>query len=187
MKTAQPDSTGPRSVPVSAGQHASAASASVQAAPDTAEQPSEAGQLPEIVVGVDGSKLSIIALRTARRLAGKLGCTVHALTVVEHPVAMAVPVAASELSPGAEAVGLLEECVEQVYGEPDPQGVRKTVVGGQAARVLVEASDQAEMLVVGNKGRSGISDLLLGSVSTAAASHARCPVLIVHGRRRVRH
>ena len=139
-----------------------------------------------IVVGVDGSKLSLVALRTARSLADRLDCRLHAVTVVQYPVALAVPVASSELSPRAEAVGLLEECIEQVFGVPNPEGVQKTVVGGHAANVLVEASEQAEMLVVGNRGRGGVQDLLLGSVSSTVVSQARCPVLIVHGHRRAK-
>jgi hypothetical protein len=50
-----------------------------------------------------------------------------------------------------------------------------------AAREILQASQGAELLIVGSRGHGGFSGLLLGSVSSASARHARCPVLIIHG------
>ncbi|MSR99873.1 universal stress protein [Arthrobacter sp. BL-252-APC-1A] len=133
-----------------------------------------------IVVGVDGSALSLVALRTARRLADLLQCRIEAVTVWSYPVALAVPIASSEWSPRVEAESILDETVQEAFGEDLPEGLQKTVVSGQPVPVLVEASNDAEMLVLGSRGRGGFAGLLLGSVSSAAAAHAHCPVLIVH-------
>ncbi|GAA1348494.1 universal stress protein [Arthrobacter koreensis] len=133
-----------------------------------------------IVVGVDGSELSLVALRTARRLADLLECRIEAVTVWSYPVALAVPIASAEWSPRVEAQSALEETLQAAFGQDVPEGLKKLVVSGQPVQVLVEASKGAEMLVVGSRGRGGFAGLLLGSVSSAAAAHAHCPVLIVH-------
>ncbi|MFF2821800.1 universal stress protein [Arthrobacter koreensis] len=133
-----------------------------------------------IVVGVDGSELSLVALRTARRLADLLECRIEAVTVWSYPVALAVPIASAEWSPRVEAQSALEETLQATFGQDVPEGLKKLVVSGQPVQVLVEASKGAEMLVVGSRGRGGFAGLLLGSVSSAAAAHAHCPVLIVH-------
>lgn len=133
-----------------------------------------------IVVGVDGSALSLVALRTARKLADLLQCHIQAVTVWSFPIALAVPVPTTEWTPQAEAETELNETLQSAFGEEMPEGLTKTVVAGQPVHVLIEASRGAEMLVVGSRGRGGFAGLLLGSVSSAAAAHAHCPVLIVH-------
>jgi nucleotide-binding universal stress UspA family protein len=72
--------------------------------------------------------------------------------------------------------GLLGELDETVKGID----VRRTVVEDRhPAEALVELSDDADLVVVGSRGRGGFSTLLLGSVSHAVVLHARCPVVVV--------
>ena len=71
---------------------------------------------------------------------------------------------------------LLGELGETVSGVE----VQRTVVGDRhPAEALVQLSVDAELLVVGSRGRGGFSELLLGSVSHAAVLHAVCPVVVV--------
>ena len=57
--------------------------------------------------------------------------------------------------------------------------VEQRTVEGSAAKALIDASAEADLLVVGARGRGGLERLVLGSVSQHCAHHAHCPVLIM--------
>lgn len=134
----------------------------------------------QIVVGLDGSRLSIEALWKARRLAAALGCPLRVVTVWHSAISLTPPVAAATWSAQVEAENTLNEALEEAFGSDIPENLTRTPLMGQPVELLIEASRGAEMLVVGNRGRGGFAGLLLGSVSSVLAAHARCPVLIVH-------
>jgi nucleotide-binding universal stress UspA family protein len=72
--------------------------------------------------------------------------------------------------------GLLDEVGETVEGVD----VQPSVVEGRSpAEALIELSADADLRVVGSRGRCGFTSLLLGSVSHAAVLHARCPVVVI--------
>jgi nucleotide-binding universal stress UspA family protein len=78
-----------------------------------------------------------------------------------------------------------EELVDQLLGEVGVEGVdvqSSVVQERHPADVLVELSADADLLVVGSRGRGGFRGLLLGSVTHACVLHATCPVVVVHSR-----
>ncbi len=75
---------------------------------------------------------------------------------------------------GAERI--LDEAITEALGAVD---VERVVTEGSAGEVLVQASGDADLVVVGSRGRGGLRGALLGSVSSHVAQHAPCPVVIV--------
>jgi nucleotide-binding universal stress UspA family protein len=73
--------------------------------------------------------------------------------------------------------------VDKVLGElgeqSRPESVTVQSVSGTPAEELINAARDADMLVVGSRGAGGFARLLMGSVSTQVAYHARCPVVVI--------
>jgi nucleotide-binding universal stress UspA family protein len=135
---------------------------------------------PEIIVGVDGSEASIEALRQGQWLAFVLNARLVAMACWEYPPVYAGYVALGIEGFEAGARKILESAVETAFGSKVPETVEVRLVRGTPKKRLVEASRGALMLVVGRQGNSAVAGLLLGSVSSACAAHAHCPVLVVH-------
>lgn len=133
-----------------------------------------------IVVGVDGSDSSIAALRYAASLAAVLDSPVEAVMAWSHPVYVE-PYLLREWSARDSAIEELDRATYSAFGDSPPQRLTKTVLEGPPARRLIEISKNSAMLVLGSRGHGGFVGMLLGSVSSACAHHAHCPVLIVRG------
>lgn len=143
----------------------------------------------KIVAGVDGSEESKAALRWALDEAhlrrAELLC-VHAWLYpsVVDPTGLTSPLEVSMLDTlRDDASELLEHVLAEVATEADKDvEISRSVVEGPAASALLAAAKDADLLVVGSRGRGGFTGLLLGSVSQQCAHHASCPVAIVRGR-----
>ena len=133
-----------------------------------------------IAVGVDGSASSKAALQWAARIACATGCGIDAITAWEYPASYGWMMAPAGWPSEADSITMAQRTVDEVFGEQRPTDVQVVCTYGPARTVLLDASKDAQMLIVGSRGHGGFASLLLGSVSAACAEHAHCPVLIVH-------
>jgi nucleotide-binding universal stress UspA family protein len=135
-----------------------------------------------IVVGVDGSDHGQCALVWAAREAERRRRPLHIVTAYSVPIFAAsgldggyATVDDSVIREGAEAI--VKQALDKVAGYNID--VDASVENGDAAGVLLELSETAELLVFGTRGRGGFVGRLLGSVSSALPAHAKCPTVTV--------
>ena len=136
-----------------------------------------------IVVGVDGSPGSRTALAWAAAEAADHRADLLVLNVWEHtllPPAGSVSVSERYVpDPSQRTAEDLVQIIREVLGEEPPVLVQPHVKQGRPAKVLIEESANADLLVVGKRGHGGFAGLVLGSVSQHVAAYARCPVTVV--------
>ncbi|MFD9123344.1 universal stress protein [Kitasatospora sp. NPDC059571] len=135
-----------------------------------------------IVVGVDGSPSSNAALRWAARQAELTGATLDAVIAWEYPASYGWSGTLADGDFGVWAGKALSDAVAAELGAEPAVVVRERVLGGNAATVLLDAAEGADLLVLGNRGRGGFRQALLGSVGQHCVQHADCPVVIVRGK-----
>ena len=140
----------------------------------------EARDIRTIVVGVDGSEASVEALRQAQSLAVPLSATLVALASWEVPPVYDGYVAMGINDFDVRAGEILQDTVEKAFGADTPENVEPRLVQGHPRHTLIEASRDADLVVVGRRGHGGFGGMLIGSVSSALVAHAHCPVLVVH-------
>ena len=141
-----------------------------------------------ILVGTDASKASVEALRRAAEEARMRGATlevVHAFDPPDQTTAFPVPPERgkdkADLEKAREAAtAKLGEWLKGLDVDLSDIKVEWSVVADKRpSRALVERSNDADLVVVGSRGRGGFAGLRMGSVSEQVARHARAPVLVV--------
>ena len=133
-----------------------------------------------IVVGIDGSQPSRLALQWAMRQGELTGATVDVIHAWEMPLIYGtVPVVVMPDDMEVVAEGLVADTISAVAGTGPAMPVRGRAVHGNPAAVLIEAAQDADLLVVGSRGHGGFVGALLGSVSQHCVHHATCPVVVV--------
>jgi nucleotide-binding universal stress UspA family protein len=144
------------------------------------------GERSTVVVGVDGSPESGVALRFALEDAARRGASVRVVSVYVPPEYWAAAYGLSALPVTEEVVAQHEavarEAVDAVVAD-DPAladvPVEVLALPGPPARALIEQARGAELLVLGHRGRGGFASAVLGSVGLHCVLHAACPVTIV--------
>lgn len=130
-----------------------------------------------ILVGVDGSDEGARAVAWAANYAALSDGILELIIAWHWPPSYGYPMPIPDYDPELECRTVVEKAAAQI--SLPPAQLRTTVVGGAPAQRLVEASANADLLVVGNRGHGGFSGLLLGSVSGHCVHHAHCPVVVV--------
>jgi nucleotide-binding universal stress UspA family protein len=139
-----------------------------------------------IVVGLDGSRASRAALAWSlaeARLRGSTVRAVHAWMIPAMgsgdaliPPGSYIDVSADEIEKAAHEA--LEREIEEANAEAGVT-VERYVEEGPAGDVILDASKDAELIVVGTRGRGAIATLVLGSTSRHVVHHAKRPVVVV--------
>jgi len=143
--------------------------------------------MAEIIVGVDGSQVSKLALEWAIAEAHLRSVSLRVVSVIKSP---ATWIGMGEaLSSGVGATlsddALLAACgdtLDEVLGTvtlPPGLNLVKDLHIGSAAKVLVTLSKDADLLVIGAQGHGEVGGVLLGSVAMHCVHHSVCPVTVV--------
>ncbi|MGW7363514.1 universal stress protein [Streptomyces sp. NPDC054841] len=137
------------------------------------------GAAGRVVVGVGDSTEGSGALRFAFREAEARGCALHAVR------AWRCPTCEPDLSGDAarehrdRADGILSDALRSVEADQHAVDVSRDVIEGPAHKVLVDASANADLLVVGAPRRHGAFGLQLGRVAHALLHHSESPVAVI--------
>jgi nucleotide-binding universal stress UspA family protein len=143
------------------------------------------GEVRRIIVGIDGSPTAEAALRAAIAQAKVWGAELTAVSGV--PVGTGAGILAwlpaqidhdqilTDVRAGLDAI------IDPFAAEAGIT-IHRTVLDGTGAELLTGLSKDADLLVVGSRGRGGFRGLLLGSTSQAVLQHSACPVLVVNTR-----
>jgi nucleotide-binding universal stress UspA family protein len=149
-----------------------------------------------VVVGVDGSAESRAALEWAAHEARLRNAVLRVVYVYEHTPAwqmygygLEAPMAVttestsgSAAEEAADAARRARQLVEDMVADVEDRELEVEAMvyeDRRPSRALVELSRDADMLVLGSRGRGGFAGLVLGSVSQQCVHHARCPVVVL--------
>jgi nucleotide-binding universal stress UspA family protein len=136
-----------------------------------------------VLVGVDGSDDSRVALQWAAGAARELGLGLRVMQSWQYPASAVVEVGRLELPDPERVDGMVEELLQQFVDDvlgPEAMDVSVEVGRGVAASALMRAAQQpTNMIVVGSRGLGGFASLVLGSVSRQLLEHASTPVVVV--------
>src|SRR3954454_18927120 len=139
-----------------------------------------------VVVGVDGSPESREAIVFAMREAVRRQAWLKVAAAAQLPEYWTIAYGTSELPSPQEVIADTKRMARQTLDEvvndhPELAAVEFDVeaIAGPPGAVLVDASEGADLLVLGHRGRGAVRSALLGSVGLHCALHATCPTTIV--------
>ena len=134
----------------------------------------------KIIVGVDGSPSSNAALEWAAQEAEIRGASLELIHAWNYPnLGYGGYVAVLE-DFEKDAANVLDEVVSATHEAHPNLKLVSSLLQGPTAQTIMERAKEADMVVVGSRGRGGFSGLLLGSVGQQLVHHCPVPVVIIH-------
>ena len=139
-----------------------------------------------IVVGVDGSPSSKVAVYWATRDAALRNVPLTLVNVVSpiladwRPVSVPVAIEDWQKEQGLEVVENARRVADENRPDGRPVKIKTEVLFSATVPTLIDLSKDAEIIVVGCRGRGALAGALIGSVSTGLVHHAHCPVAVIH-------
>jgi nucleotide-binding universal stress UspA family protein len=141
--------------------------------------------MPGIVVGLDGSDGARRALDWAMQEAAVHGAPLTVVAVHEVPksywggIPVTGPADESLLAKLRRPAEEMTEAAASALGDGRPATINVQVVSGFVVKELVQASHDADLVVLGSRRVGTFSRLVMGSVSSEVVQHSACPVVIV--------
>lgn len=132
-----------------------------------------------VVVGVDGSEESVHALRWAADHVRQVGGILHAVTIWHQPVQFGYHLTYTDAELQKQGQGALDSALARVKPDFPSVDIRPKLIRGHVVDEFVKLSEQADLLVVGDKGHGAFTGMLVGSVAVKIVHHAACPVTVV--------
>ena len=138
--------------------------------------------LDHVVVGVDGSPTSMAALRWAAETFPDADLT--AVASWQTPIDGPMLFGAERFDVTvfrANARAIVEEAADKVSADLGltPERIGRRILEGDPRWTLLHEQDRADLLVVGRRGRTGLSHVLLGSTTTSLIHQPRCPIAVI--------
>jgi nucleotide-binding universal stress UspA family protein len=134
-----------------------------------------------VIVGADGSRESLRAVKWAAREAALRGTSLRIVAVPPLPPRMtstpATPGTVSDVVEQSTSEALAA-AAQQAAAQQPSLTIETHLVAGAPAEVLTDAAEDAALLVLGSRGAGGFSALILGSVTRYVATHASAPVVV---------
>ncbi|WEV42391.1 universal stress protein [Bifidobacterium sp. ESL0682] len=136
-----------------------------------------------VLVGVDGSQASYKATWWAANYAKHAGLMLQIVCAYSLPSYAAVSFDSTYTSMGDDNAAHIDaqEILSKAKAIADEQGVeaQTLIVTGDPSSVFVELSRNYNLIVIGNRGKGGLAERLLGTTSSSLPAYAYCPIIVV--------
>src|SRR5215216_3724580 len=138
-----------------------------------------------IVIGTDGSDHADRALDEAIAIARRDGATLHIVTAFPDPAIIRQRMTSGATTSSVNLSEVADSVLARAAARAQEKGVTDDTHAGESdpaeAILQVASAQEADLIVVGSRGLSGVQRFLLGSVSSKVSEHAACNVMIVRG------